>query len=89
LHFNYIYKLNRMNTNSTSVSSIKDAQIKNKGFAILHELFVQHGWHLIKNDFEWIVYSLENIRKVIITKIEIILIIIEGRIHISMSLYIQ
>lgn len=46
-----------MNTNSTSVSGIKDSQIKNKGFAILHELFIENGWHLVKNDFEWIVYS--------------------------------
>lgn len=49
-----------MNTNKSATSTlnfIKDSQLKNKGFAILHELFNQHGWHLVKNDFEWIIYS--------------------------------
>jgi len=49
-----------MNSNNTKVSAlnfIKDSQLKNKGFALLHELFTENGWHLVKNDFEWIIYS--------------------------------
>lgn len=32
-------------------------EIKNKGFAILDETFKQHGWHLQKNEINWINYT--------------------------------
>jgi hypothetical protein len=32
-------------------------EIKNKGFAILDEMFKQHGWHLQKNEVNWINYT--------------------------------
>jgi hypothetical protein len=49
-----------MNTNDNMLSGlnyIKDSQVKNKGFALIDGLFKENGWHLIKNEFEWIVYT--------------------------------
>ena len=45
-----------MNSNSNFISDkshILNTEIKNKGFAILDTMFKQHGWHMIKNDFNW------------------------------------
>lgn len=41
----------------TNQDSIMNTEIKNKGFAILDAMFKQHGWHMIKNDFNWISYT--------------------------------
>lgn len=48
-----------MNTNDNMLSNdhVFNTQIKNKGFAILDGTFKQHGWHLIKNELNWICYS--------------------------------
>ena len=36
---------------------VLNSEIKNKGFAILDEIFKNHGWSLQKNDFDWISYT--------------------------------
>ena len=41
----------------TNQESILNTEIKNKGFAMLDTLFKQHGWHMIKNEMNWISYS--------------------------------
>ena len=48
-----------MNTtdNMLSIDPVLNSQIKNKGFAILDDTFKQHGWHLIKNELNWICYT--------------------------------
>lgn len=47
-----------MNTNSNMISNEHNSNtIKNKGFAILDELFKEHGWSLVKNDMNWINYT--------------------------------
>ena len=38
----------------SNTDSLFTTEIKNKGFAILDTLFKEHGWHLIKNDLDWI-----------------------------------
>ena len=37
--------------------SILNVEITNKGFALLDTLFKEYGWHLIKNDMNWICYT--------------------------------
>jgi len=48
-----------MNTNDNMLSNdpVLNSTIVNKGFAILHETFKERGWHLIKNEVNWISYS--------------------------------
>jgi len=50
-----------MNTNDVTSSlcngSILNCELKNKGFVLLDALFKKHQWHLIKNEFNWIIYS--------------------------------
>jgi len=48
-----------MNTNGNMLSNepILNSTIMNKGFAILDDTFKQRGWHLIKNEPNWICYS--------------------------------
>jgi hypothetical protein len=41
----------------TNQDSILNSEIKNKGFAILDTMFKQHGWHMIKNEMNWISYT--------------------------------
>jgi hypothetical protein len=36
---------------------ILNSEIKNKGFAILDELFKKNGWNLQKNEINWINYT--------------------------------
>jgi hypothetical protein len=36
---------------------VLNSTIANKGFAILDDTFKQRGWHLIKNEPNWICYS--------------------------------
>jgi hypothetical protein len=36
---------------------ILKSEIKNKGFAILDEMFKKHGWYMQKNDANWINYT--------------------------------
>lgn len=45
-----------MNTNDKMLST-ETYDIKNKGFAILDLVFKKHGWHLIKNEMNWLYYS--------------------------------
>jgi hypothetical protein len=59
-----VYKLikGQMNSNSNTFSenqqySILDGEIKNKGFALLDEMFKKNGWHMTKNELYWISYS--------------------------------
>jgi hypothetical protein len=37
-------------------SDFLNNQIKNKGFLLLDEMFKQNGWHLFKNEMNWICY---------------------------------
>jgi len=49
-----------MNSNGNMLSqqyTILTTEIKNKGFILLDELFKQHGWHMIKNEMNWISYT--------------------------------
>jgi len=48
-----------MNTNGNMLSNdpVLNSTIVNKGFAILDDTFKQRGWHLIKNEVNWISYS--------------------------------
>ena len=47
-----------MNTNDNMLSTIINTdEIKNKGFALLDQLFKEHGWHMVKNDPNWVCYS--------------------------------
>jgi hypothetical protein len=52
-------QLNTMTFNTISNNSQinVDTKILNKGFLILDELFQKHGWHLIKNEMNWICYT--------------------------------
>jgi hypothetical protein len=45
-----------MNTNANLLSNDQNI-IKNKGFSILNEIFLQNGWHLAKNEINWISYT--------------------------------
>jgi hypothetical protein len=31
--------------------------LKNHGFSVLNNMFMEHGWKPIKNEFEWIAYT--------------------------------
>ena len=31
--------------------------LKNHGFSVLNSMFMEHGWKLIKNEFEWVAYT--------------------------------
>lgn len=44
-------------TNMLSCDSILNTELKNKGFSILDTVFKQHGWHLVKNEMNWICYT--------------------------------
>jgi|LauGreDrversion4_2_1035121.scaffolds.fasta_scaffold765988_2 hypothetical protein len=48
-----------MNTNDNTLTSdpVLTSNIVNKGFAILDATFKENGWHLIKNEKNWITYS--------------------------------
>ena len=34
-----------------------NTEIKNKGFDMLDTMFKEHGWHMIKNEINWIAYT--------------------------------
>ena len=49
-----------MNTDSNVLSNntnVPSSDIKNVGFALLDQLFKQHGWHLIKNEMNHTCYT--------------------------------
>ena len=46
------------NTHMLSNDSILNTEIKNKGFSILDNLFKENGWHLVKNEMNWISYTM-------------------------------
>ena len=49
-----------MNSNTNTLSENKfanDTSIKNKGFMLLDEMFRQYGWHMCKNEMNWICYT--------------------------------
>jgi hypothetical protein len=52
-----------MNTNDNTLSDnniIKNDinnDINNKGFTILHSLFKEKGWYIVKNEMNWISYT--------------------------------
>ena len=43
--------------NTTSSSTSQNSSITNKGFLLLDNLFSSHGWHLVKNEMNWIYYT--------------------------------
>lgn len=45
------------NDNMLSFGNMLETDIKNKGFSILHSTFKEKGWHLIKNEMNWISYT--------------------------------
>ena len=49
--------LSNDNMLSTNSGSIFNTEIKNKGFALLDEMFKKSGWHMIKNEMNWICYT--------------------------------
>jgi len=47
-----------MNTNTNMLSKTTlGSEINNKGFAILDNIFTQYGWHIVKNEMNWISYT--------------------------------
>lgn len=49
-----------MNTSYNMLSQKTDvfsSPIKNKGFVLLDTLFRENGWHMIKNEANWIAYT--------------------------------
>jgi hypothetical protein len=49
-----------MSSNSnmlTNNESILNTEIKNKGFALLDQMFKENGWHLVKNEVNYICYT--------------------------------
>ena len=45
------------NTNTISNKSNTNTKIQNKGFLILDAIFKEHGWHIVKNEMNWICYT--------------------------------
>ena len=43
--------------NISAYLSVDDTQIKNKGFLLLDSMFKEHGWHIVKNEMNWICYT--------------------------------
>jgi hypothetical protein len=43
--------------NMMSTDSVLNSDIVNKGFVFLDTIFKERGWHLIKNEPNWISYS--------------------------------
>jgi len=31
--------------------------IKNHGFSVINNMFIEHGWKQVRNEFEWITYT--------------------------------
>ena len=50
---------NNVITNDTS--SILNSEIKNKGFAILDQVFREHGWYITKNEMNYISYGKQGL----------------------------
>ena len=46
-----------INCNMLSNDPVLNSTIANKGFAILDNIFKERGWHLVKNEPNWICYS--------------------------------
>lgn len=46
-----------MNTNNKILLNQPNSDLVNKGFILLDELFKSHGWHLFKNENNWISYT--------------------------------
>ena len=49
-----------MNTSTTMLSpeyTVIASPILNKGFMFLEEMFKEHGWHIMKNQMNWICFS--------------------------------
>lgn len=46
-----------LNRNRVINNLIHNTEIKNKGFAILDEIFKKHGWYMQKNELNWINYT--------------------------------
>jgi hypothetical protein len=49
-----------MNTDYNMLSQkneVINSLIKNKGFGLLDTLFRENGWHMIKNEANWIAYT--------------------------------
>lgn len=45
------------NTEFSSVAIALPHEIKNKGFALTYELFKKCGWHLVKNEMNYILFT--------------------------------
>lgn len=47
-----------MNTNDNMLSEqYQNIEINNKGFLLLDSVFKNNGWHIVKNDMNWISYT--------------------------------
>lgn len=49
-----------MSTNDSMLTNenvILNNELKNKGFVLLDTLFKEHGWHMIKNEMNWLCYT--------------------------------
>jgi hypothetical protein len=38
-------------------ATVFNTEIKNKGFVLLDEIFKKNGWHMIKNEVNWVTYT--------------------------------
>jgi hypothetical protein len=46
------------NDNMLSIqTTVFNTELKNKGFVLLDEIFKKHGWHMTKNEVNWISYT--------------------------------
>lgn len=47
-----------MSNNTTTTNNYNiNSTVLNKGFLIVDQLFKENGWHLSKNEMDWIIYS--------------------------------
>ena len=45
------------NDNMLSNNVSINTELKNKGFTILDKIFKENGWHMIKNEMNWLCYT--------------------------------
>ncbi len=52
---------NTNNVITTDSTYILNSEIKNKGFAILDQVFREHGWNMTKNEMNYISYGKQGL----------------------------
>jgi hypothetical protein len=52
---------NTNNVITNDSTSILNSEINNKGFALLDQVFREHGWHMTKNEMNYISYGKKSL----------------------------